>query len=229
MSDLYVLCLTCVYCVWLVGIVSDLCFCLFDLCVLSLTGMYCVWLVCIVSDWYALCLACMHCVWLVCIVSDLCIVCLTGMYCVWLICINCDWLVFPSDPSEGPGQWHSSEGSSGLRHSECCTQSKLAWIHTRCVQGHHQGGPHTWHQHSASHCNRRWWREFQQHLFFFLYAWSVFLWKKSEGEVSHHSIFFIYFKKKKTERENLNSNSETLIFKDSSVRSIWTHLTASSC
>ena len=36
-------------------------------------------------------------------------------------------------------------------------------------------------------------------------------------------------RKKERERENLNSHSKTLILKGSSVRSIWTYLTANPC
>ena len=36
-------------------------------------------------------------------------------------------------------------------------------------------------------------------------------------------------RQRQTERQRENSNSKTLILKDSSVRSIWTYLTASPC
>ena len=36
-------------------------------------------------------------------------------------------------------------------------------------------------------------------------------------------------RERERKRENLNSNSKTLLLKDSSVRSIWTYLTASPC
>ena len=43
----------------------------------------------------------------------------------------------------------------------------------------------------------------------------------SEGEKERYTL--------RGERENSNSNSKTLILKDSSIRSIWTYLTASPC
>ena len=177
----------------------------------------------------------MHYVWLVCIVFDLCVLCLTCAYCVWLVCIVSDsYALIVTDLSSLQIQVRARDSGIPVKEAQVFATVNVARnpslpeftpdVYRATIKEDRTPGTSILRV-TATDADGV---SFSSIFFSFCMRGVSFLWKRSEGEVSHHSIFLSTLKKK-TERENWNSNSETLIFKDSSVRSIWTHLTASSC
>ena len=177
----------------------------------------------------------MHYVWLVCIVFDLCVLCLTCAYCVWLVCIVSDlYALIVTDLSSLQIQVRARDSGIPVKEAQVFATVYVARnpslpefepdVYRATIKEDRTPGTSILRVTATDADGVSFSSIFFS--FFFLCMECLFV-EKKRGRSFASFFFFLSTFKKKIERENLNL--ETLIFKDSSVRSIWTHLTASPC